>query len=45
MLREPANEAERHAQQRLAGMTEAIELLTSWADEVRSCRMSGSWRC
>ncbi len=35
MLREPANEAERHAQQRLAGMTEAIELLTSWADEVQ----------
>jgi DNA-binding transcriptional regulator GbsR (MarR family) len=35
ILREPANEAERHAQQRLAGMTEAIELLTSWADEVQ----------
>lgn len=34
MLREPANEAERHAQERLRGMTESIELLTSWADEV-----------
>jgi DNA-binding transcriptional regulator GbsR (MarR family) len=35
MLRAPANAAERHAQQRLAGMTEAIELLTTWADEVQ----------
>ena len=35
MLREPANEAERHAQARLAGMTDAIETLTHWADEVQ----------
>jgi DNA-binding transcriptional regulator GbsR (MarR family) len=34
MLRQPANGQERHAQARLAGMTEAIELLTGWADEV-----------
>ncbi|MBY0339495.1 MAG: GbsR/MarR family transcriptional regulator [Acetobacteraceae bacterium] len=35
MLREPANGAERHAQARLGEMTEAIELLTSWADQVQ----------
>jgi DNA-binding transcriptional regulator GbsR (MarR family) len=35
MLREPANEQERHAQARLGQMTEAIELLTTWADEVQ----------
>lgn len=34
-LRAPANDAERHAQRRLGEMTEAIELLTSWADEVQ----------
>ncbi len=34
MLRQPANEQERHAQARLGQMTESIELLTSWADEV-----------
>lgn len=34
-LRAPANDAERHAQARLAEMTEAIETLTTWADEIQ----------
>jgi len=34
MLHTPATEQERHAQARLGQMTEAIELLTGWADEV-----------
>ncbi len=35
MLQTPASAQERHAQARLAGLTESIELLTQWADEVQ----------
>lgn len=34
-LQHPSSEAERHAQERLRGLTEAIELLTGWADQVQ----------
>lgn len=35
MLQTPATAAEEHAQSRLGEMTEAIELLTGWADEIQ----------
>ncbi|MBK1660991.1 GbsR/MarR family transcriptional regulator [Paracraurococcus ruber] len=35
LMQAPASEAERHAQDRLRALNEAIELLTGWADEVQ----------
>lgn len=35
MMQAPTDPAEKHAQARLAGMTDAIETLTHWADEVQ----------
>ncbi|WP_376095028.1 GbsR/MarR family transcriptional regulator [Roseomonas sp. CCTCC AB2023176] len=35
LMQKPGDEAERHAQERLRALTEVIELLTGWADEVQ----------
>lgn len=35
LMQSPVDDAERHAQDRLRALTEVIELLTGWADEVQ----------